>query len=152
MKNILLNREDFKSLVLKRDNHKCIMCDETTNLAVHHIIDRSLFENSGYFINNGVSLCEKHHIDAETTTISCQELREKAGIKNIIYPDYLNLTEFVIDYDKWCNPIYKNGKRGKGYIFFQENVQKMLKQGNVLHLFENDFERIRCKKMVLIFS
>ena len=142
MKNILLNRDDFKTLVLKRDNHKCVLCDVTENLAVHHIIDRSLFENGGYFIDNGVSLCEAHHIDAETTVLSCEELREKAGIKNIIYPDYIGISEFVISYDKWLNPIYKSGKRGKGYIFHQENVQKILKQGNVLHLFEDDFNRI----------
>lgn len=143
MKNIILDRYTFREQVFKRDNFKCVICSKSADDA-HHIIDRHCFTDGseGYYIDNGVSLCNEHHIDAETTIISCQELREKAGIKNIIYPDYLNLTEFVIDYDKWGNPIYKNNKRGKGYFFFQENAQKMLKQGNILYLFENEFERI----------
>lgn len=141
MKNILLNREDFKQQVFMRDNNKCVICHENS-VDAHHIIDRSFFRDGGYYIDNGVSLCEKCHILAEQTVISCRELREKANITNIIYPEYLSLNEFVIDYDKWCNPILKKGKRLKGYFFNQPNVQKMLKAGNVLHLFEKDYEMI----------
>ena len=132
-----MNRDNFRNDVFARDNHKCVMCGEPA-VDAHHIIDRSFFEDGGYYLSNGVSLCEKHHIDAETTVISTKELREKANITDIIYPNYLTLTEFIKDYDKWCNPILKTGKRLKGYAFNQDNVQKMLKQGNVLHLFEKE--------------
>ena len=135
MKIILLNREEFKQLVFKRDNCQCVVCQNDA-VDAHHIIDRSLFENGGYFIDNGVSLCEKHHIEAEQTLISCAKLRELSKIENIIYPENLSLTEFVVDYDKWGNPILKNGKRLKGYIFHQDNVQKILQP--VLNLFERD--------------
>jgi len=137
----LLNRDEFREVVFSRDNHKCVICGESA-VDAHHIIDRSFFEDGGYYLSNGVSLCEKHHIDAETTIISAKELREKSNITNIIYPEILNLTEFIKDYDKWCNPILKTGKRLKGYAFNQENVQKMLKQGNVLNLFEKDIDMI----------
>ncbi|MCK9447141.1 hypothetical protein M0Q50_09845 [bacterium] len=139
MKTILLNRNDFRESVFKRDNHKCVVCDQPA-VDAHHIIDRSLFDDGGYFIDNGVSLCEKHHIEAEQTIISCSELRDLAKIKNIIYPDYLSLNEFVKDYDKWANPILKDGRRLKGYIFNQPNVQKMIKP--VIHLFEKKFDMI----------
>ena len=139
MKNILLNRNDFRESVFKRDKNKCVVCGEPA-IDAHHIIDRSLFTDGsfGYFIDNGVSLCEKHHIEAEQTIISCSELRNLAKITNIIYPDYLSLNEFVVDYDKWCNPILKDGRRLKGYYFNQDNVQKMIKA--VLSLFEKKFD------------
>jgi len=141
MVNILLNREDFKHLVFQRDGNKCVVCGKPA-VDAHHIIDRSLWSDGGYYLDNGVSLCEEHHIEAENTTLGTHKLRELAKIKNIIYPNYLSLTEFVKDYDKWGNPILKNGKRLKGYDFNKENVQKMLKHGNVLNLFEKDYEML----------
>jgi hypothetical protein len=141
MKTILLNRDEFKQQVFARDNNKCILCRKDA-VDAHHIIDRSFFVDQGYYIDNGVSLCGDCHILAEQTVVSCQELRDKAGIVDAIYPEYLGLNEFVIDYDKWANPVLKRGKRLKGYFFDQDNVQKMLKAGNVLHTFEKDREMI----------
>ena len=100
MKAILLNREDFKNLVFARDNQKCVVCGNAA-IDAHHIIDRSLFTDGGYYINNGVSLCSEHHLLAESTEINCKELRELAKIEEAIYPDYVYLTEFIVDYDKW---------------------------------------------------
>ena len=141
MKNILLNRDEFKQQVFARDNYECILCHNEA-IDAHHIIDRSFFVDLGYYINNGVSLCNDCHILPEQTVVSCQELRNKAGIIDPIYPDFLGLNEFVIDYDKWCNPVLKRDKRLKGYFFDQVNVQKMLKLGNVFHFFEKDREMI----------
>lgn len=114
--NILLTREDFKKIVFERDNHKCVVCGQPA-VDAHHIIDRALWTDGGYYLDNGVSLCPEHHMKAENTSIGTHELRVLAGIKNPIYPPYLSLTEFVKDYDKWGNPILKNGKRLKGYWF-----------------------------------
>ena len=129
-----LNRKEFKEQVFKRDNYKCVVCNKPA-VDAHHIIDRSLFADGGYVLDNGVSLCSNCHIKAEQTVLSCSELRQKANIINTIYPSYLGLNEFVVDYDKWGNPILKNGQRLKGYIFKQENVQKIIKP---LHLFEKE--------------
>lgn len=141
MSNILLNRSDFKENVFKRDDYKCVVCNKNA-VDAHHIIDRSLWDDGGYYLDNVVSLCEEHHIDAEKTILETSYLRKLANITNIIYPINLSLNEFVIDYDKWGNPILKNGKRLPGYIFYKENVQKMLKEGNVLDLFEKDYDMI----------
>lgn len=144
---MLLTRENFKKEVFKRDNHKCVVCGKPA-VDAHHIMDRKLFvwndEKNGYFLDNGVSVCEEHHIDAEKTIISCQELRDMAKIKNIIYPKNLFLTEFVKDYDKWGNPILKSGKRLKGNDFYKDNVQKIIK--DKLELFENDMHIATTKK------
>ena len=127
----LLEREKFRGGVFERDNYKCVACDKEAKDA-HHIIERRLFNDGGYYLDNGVSLCAKHHIEAEMTTLSCEKLREKAKIENIVLPQHLYRDEM---YDKWGNNILPNGNRLKGELFFDTSVQKILKLGNVLHLF-----------------
>ena len=110
-----------------------MLCLTSTPAAdAHHIIDRSLWENGGYYVENGVSLCEKHHLDAEMTLISCSELRDAAGIKTVLLPDHFYVDE---RYDHWGNIIQPSGMRIKGELFGQENVQKILRQAGVLDQF-----------------
>lgn len=92
-------RDQFRRNIFKRDHYKCVVCKELAKDA-HHIIDRSLWLDGGYHIDNGVSLCDKHHIDAETGKISCKELRLAANIKNIILPIGF---DDIHEYDKWGN-------------------------------------------------
>lgn len=129
MENILLTREQFKELVFKRDGYKCLVCKEPADDA-HHIIERKLFLDGGYFIDNGASVCSDCHIKAEQTIISCEELRALAGITNIVLPDHLYKDQV---YDKWANPILNNGLRLRGELFQDASVQKILQP--VLHLF-----------------
>lgn len=126
---ILLTREEFKRCVFERDQNKCIVCGQPA-VDAHHIIDRSLFDNGGYYIDNGVSLCSEHHIQAEQTLISCKELRTKAHIVNIVLPEHLDEEE---QYDHWGNITKPNGVRLRGELFFEENVQRALQ--HVLHSF-----------------
>jgi hypothetical protein len=133
-----LTRETFSNAVFSRDEHKCIVCDETANLDAHHLMERRLFVDDiipfGYHIDNGVTLCSLHHLEAEQTTLSVEHLRELAGIINIILPEHLSIDQ---SYDKWGNPILKGGKRVMGELFDEEPVQKMLKQGGFLSDFSD---------------
>jgi len=128
---MLLTRDKFRHGVFERDAHTCVMCDLPAEDA-HHIIERRLFDDSGYYIDNGVSLCEEHHIKAEQTVISCTDLREAAGIKKIILPPRLYQDT---RYDKWGNVILPDGRRLKGELFFDSSGQKILKLGGVLDQF-----------------
>ena len=128
---MLLTRDDFRKNVFERDGHKCVMCGNPAQDA-HHIIERRLFSDGGYYLDNGASLCGKCHILAEQTTISAQELRDKIGISKVVLPDHLYSDQ---EYDKWGNPILANGQRLKGDLFFDSSVQKILTEGKVLHLF-----------------
>lgn len=118
----LLKRDDFRENVFKRDNNKCVWCQ---NIAVdaHHIVERKLFEDGGYYLENGVSLCEKCHLLAEQTILSCQELRVKAGIINSVLPQHFD--ENIV-YDKWGNILLEDGRRLKGPMFNTEQVQKII--------------------------
>jgi hypothetical protein len=130
--NKLLSRDEFRETTFERDDFKCVICGKPVKDA-HHIIERRLFSDGGYYLENGASLCSEHHIEAEKTTLSCDEIREKAGIQNVIIPDH-----FYSDYtyDKWGNIELPTGVRIKGELFYDESVQKILKQGNVLDLFQ----------------
>ena len=101
MKNKKQIRIKFKTDVFKRDNGVCVFC-ELPAVDAHHIVDRSLWEDGGYHLNNGASLCEEHHKQAEDSTLSCEEIRKAAGITSIILPDTLNPKN---NYDKWGNNI-----------------------------------------------
>lgn len=126
---VLLSRDAFRQAVFNRDKHKCVICGNPAKDA-HHIIERRLFSDGGYYLENGASLCAIHHMDAETTTLSCEDIREAVAIGIIFLPSH-----FYKDcrYDKWGNIILQNGTRLKGDLFFDESVQKVLT--NVLGLF-----------------
>lgn len=127
----LLTRDEFREGVFARDGHRCIVCKLAGVLDAHHIIERRLWPDGGYYLDNGASVCEKHHIEAEQTTLSCDKIRELAGIRRVILPPHLYPD---VTYDKWGNEILPNGTRLRGELFNDESVQKIL--APVLGLFE----------------
>lgn len=133
MNDKLLNRNEFRKQVFQRDNHKCVICGADGKDA-HHIMERRLFDDGGYYLNNGSTLCEEHHLAAEMTTLSCEEIREACGITKIILPEHL-YNDNKYKYDKWGDIILPNGNRLVGELFFDESAQKILKRGNVLQYF-----------------
>lgn len=138
----LLTRTDFRESVMARDGGCCVFCKRTADqtpegkLDAHHIIERRLFtapdEFGGYYLDNGATVCEDHHRQCEMTTISCEEVREAAGIDRVILPSY---AYDDIDYDKWLNPIIASQMRLKGPLFWDESVQNILGKGDQLRLF-----------------
>ena len=129
----LLTRDNFRERVFARDKHKCVFCDLPAQDA-HHILERRLWPDGGYYLDNGASVCAEHHMACEMTIISVEDVRHAAGITRIHVPD-----QFYPDhiYDKWGNPILEDGRRGKGELFFDESVQKVLDQGEMLDRFTN---------------
>jgi len=120
-----LTRKQFRNGVFERDGYKCVNCGasaDDTPLDAHHLIERRLWSDFGFYIDNGVTVCDPCHIKAEQTVLSCEELRELAGIKETILPDF-----FYPDtrYAKWGNPILPDGRRLNGDLFFDESVQKI---------------------------
>jgi hypothetical protein len=118
----LLKREEFKEKVFDRDNNICVNCNDIA-VDAHHIVERKLFEDGGYYLENGVSLCSKCHLLAEQTILSCDELRKLSGIKLVVLPEHFD-KNYV--YDKWGNIIQEDSSRIKGELFNSEQVQKVL--------------------------
>lgn len=129
--NLLLSRDDFRNEVFKRDKHQCANCGAAAQDA-HHIVERRLFPDGGYYLGNGASVCGACHLKAESTELPCDTLREKCGIKLVILPPHIYEDTPI---DKWGNYILPNGQRLRGELFNDESVQKVIKP--VLHLFTN---------------
>lgn len=129
LSSLLLTRDSFRESCLERDGYKCLECNISSNLSVHHVIERRLWDDGGYYIENGITLCDECHMKAEATILSCEHLRALAKIKIIILPD-----DFYSDqiYTKWGDVILQNGTRMKGPLFSDESVQRILKWGNML--------------------
>ena len=131
MEELLLTRDQFREAVFARDGHKCVNCGEEGQDA-HHILERRLFDDGGYYVDNGATVCGECHYQAESTLLTCDTLRERAGIQRVVLPTHLYEDQ---KYDKWGNPILANGQRLRGELFDDESVQKVI--APVLHLFTN---------------
>jgi hypothetical protein len=130
----LLTRDEFREAVFARDHNRCVICGAAAADA-HHIIERRLFPDGGYYLSNGVSLCDRGnrcHLKAEQTLISCEELREAAGITRLIIPSHLEEGE---RYTKWGDLIMNDGRRAPGELFHEEPVQKVLGEAGLLDLY-----------------
>lgn len=133
MKNApqLLSRDAFREGVFARDGGRCVFCGAPA-VDAHHILERRLWPDGGYYLDNGASVCEEHHLACERTEISVEHVREACGITRIVVPPHLYPDH---QYDKWGNSVLGNGQRTKGELFFDESVQKVLREGDVLDLF-----------------
>ena len=125
----LLTRDEFRAAVFARDHDKCVICGRLGQDA-HHIIERRLWPDGGYYLDNGATLCGGCHLLAESTEIYCDTIRRGAGITTVLYPPHLYPDQ---EYDKWGNEILQNRQRLIGELFGDESVQKALKP--MLHLF-----------------
>lgn len=116
-------RDEFRESVFARDNFICVICGDHA-VDAHHIIERRLFPDGGYIVDNGASLCETHHLAAESTELSCEEIREAAGISVVVLPPDLYADT---RYDKWGNPFREDGIRFKGPLYSDVSVRRILK-------------------------
>lgn len=128
-----MTRDKFREAVFARDKYTCVLCQLPAQDA-HHILERRLFPDGGYYVSNGSSVCGQHHIECETTDISVEQLRLACNITRPILPPHLYSDQ---PYDKWGNPILPNGQRLRGDLFYDPSVQKILAQGGKLSLFTN---------------
>lgn len=134
----LLSRDAFREGVFARDGHKCVFCGKRPEdtpegkLDAHHILERRLWTNGGYFLENGASVCEEHHLKCETTEYSVEQVREAAGITKIIVPDQFYPEQPIT---KWGDYLLEDGRRTRGELFYDESVQKALARGGLLDLY-----------------
>lgn len=123
---MLMTRDNFRNSVFNRDGFRCVICADQGQDA-HHIMERRLFPDGGYYLDNGATLCGSCHLQAEATIISPDEIREAAGIKNIILPPHLYKDQ---QYTKWGDPVLATQGRYSrlmGELFHDESVQKVIK-------------------------
>ena len=96
-----MSRNEFREAVFQRDHNKCVICSKPA-VDPHHILDRKLFKDGGYYLDNGASLCTSCHWDAEQCKLSCETIRQAAKIARIVLPPGLSPDH---SYDKWGNTL-----------------------------------------------
>lgn len=134
----LLSREEFRAQVLARHGGRCCVpdCPHPAEDA-HHIIERRLWSDGGYYLANGAALCDRgglgHHMEAEQTVLSTEDLRRWSGIQTVLVPEHLVVEA---SYDAWGNEVHPDGRRSPGELFWEPNVQEVLRQGGVLDRFD----------------
>ena len=139
----LLSRDAFREGVFHRDGHRCVICRELA-VDAHHILERRLWPDEGYYLDNGASLCAAHHLACEMTRISVEQVREAARIAKPVLPPHLYGD---LAYDKWSNIVLANGTRLRGELFDDESVQKILALAGVLGLFSDRVKYARTHHM-----
>jgi len=127
-------RDEFREAVTARDCGRCVACGEV-GVDAHHIIDRSLWPDGGYLLNNGVLLCPRCHMKAELTSLSCYDLRQMAGITSRVLPPAFSEDN---EYDHWGNIVVTGDVRHPGPLFDQPNVQKILRETGYIDRFSWD--------------
>ena len=78
-------RRQFNDDCLDRDGHKCVFCNETEGLDVHHITDRhdpDMKNCGGYVVRNGITLCNDHHL-------LCEEFHKNGTCSPEYHPNQL---------------------------------------------------------------
>ena len=59
--------DEWRWAVYKRDGNKCRVCKERKDpMVAHHLDGFNLFPEKRFDVNNGVTLCDKHHISFHT--------------------------------------------------------------------------------------
>lgn len=129
----LLSRDAFREGVFARDGWRCVFC-KAPAVDAHHILERRLWPDGGYYLDNGASVCEEHHLACERTVLSVEQVREACGITRVVVPPHLYADQA---YDKWGNAVLEDGRRARGELFFDSSVQRVLAQGCMLARFTN---------------
>lgn len=127
-----LSREEFKATTLALAGGRCCVpgCTEAA-VDAHHILERRLWPDGGYYKSNGAPLCSGHHLDAEHTTIMVDQLRKWLGQKEWMLPPQFPVGSVL---DKWGNFVSSNGIRFSGELGNDEAMIKALTKGGFISI------------------
>jgi len=125
-----MSRQDFREQVCKRDGGECIVPSCSSNVTPepnepgeqHHIIERELWEDGGYILKNGASVCSRHHQYAETNDIPPQAFWWWIGIKSPSTPNRVDTWQVNKWGDEFKTPAWEDLRE---YIKYQSTRHLM---------------------------
>lgn len=127
----LADQTRFVRAVLSRDNGVCVFCGALAT-DVHQIFASELWDDGGFFEDNGASVCSVHYRACRSTVISVEAAVAAVGLETPVLPPHLYAVQ---RYDTWGNAILNDGRRTRGELFHLAAVQAALHQGDVLEGF-----------------
>lgn len=125
--HVLLSREAFKTQVFARSKQRCVFCGAPA-VDAHHILERKLFDDGGYYLDNGAAVCEDDHWKCETTEHGLDDVRRACGIETPAVPVSMQ----GLHLDKWGNRVWPSGMRTWGPLAEDTGARKALAQGGFL--------------------
>jgi hypothetical protein len=128
---IVLREGAFHDKVMQRDSCRCVICGRSAE-GVIHLLDSRLWDDGSDQIGNGVTLCAHHCYAAIMTDITLEDLRIAAGITELSMPQQMYTST---RYDRWGNPLMPEGRRARGDLFGEPDVQECLKRASKLDSF-----------------
>lgn len=107
-----MTRNDFRQACVQRDDGECLIptCDKPVTTdpegpgEVHHIIERKLWDDGGYFPDNGACVCNEHHRLAEDNVIPPQAFWQWADLPKTL-PVSVDSEEHGWNVNKWGEPL-----------------------------------------------
>lgn len=130
-------REAFRQAVMHRSDGRCVRCGATA-VDAHHVLDRKLFADGGYVVDNGAAVCAACHWDAETTRWAVEDVRRAAGIVEVVVPEGWDPKVVV---DKWGHRVWPSGLRSAGPLALDVGMRRALAMGGFLgRLMPADYE------------
>jgi len=126
------NQARFREAVMQRDGARCVICGSKAAEAVH-IMAAQLWDSGGYHPDNGACLCNAHRRMACTTELAVDNIRLAAGTAADFLPPQLYICS---RWDRWGNPIMSDGRRGRGELFYDQEVQNWLALNGAIKLFK----------------
>lgn len=130
--NKLLSRDTFISAVHQRWLGFCALCHEQATIS-HQIMDRRLFPDDGYYLGNGIALCEHHYKLAQATVITVEQLRAHGKIDVLIMPPGLKPNT---RYDRWGNIVVSDSMIIVGPLHDEPVMHRALlaaRKGDILY-------------------
>ena len=131
MPGALLSRKAFRDAVLRRSDGRCVFCGAPA-VDAHHVIERKLFPDGGYVLENGAAVCENDHWRCETGELSPEVVRRAAGILEAVLPPGFPPGSVI---DKWGNTVRSDGLLEPGPLFDDVGARRALAAGGRLGLF-----------------
>jgi RNA ligase len=116
--------------LLQRDGPACALC-ECQETRIYFLLDPSLWDECGELSENAVLLCDKHYDSCFATDIDIETIRERVCLSPCLPPQLYAVQR----YDRWGNPVLRDGRRAKGELFFRPDTQSALARAGKLTLF-----------------
>lgn len=116
----LLSREAFTQACFARSRGRCCACIAQA-VDAHHILERALWPDGGYYLDNSAALCAACHWKAECGELGPNALRAACAIASPLLPPGWDPQG---EYDKWGNQELGGAQKRLGPLGWHEGMLK----------------------------
>lgn len=102
----------------QRDNGRCVLCGLPSALACL-VFDERLWDDGAYPACNVATVCEAHRAECNAGRVPVDRLRQAVNAPDLLPPHLYAVQQ----YDRWGNPMLRDGRLARGELFHEPDVQ-----------------------------